>query len=235
MTRAGVLALAALCSCAIDDRAVEVMPACAAAPDGGLISDFSTARLGTCQPGTCPDNLVGSSTVTLGAAGVGGLVFAYESPASVGLELGLTGDLLGASDAASALRVKVAYDSSGRDAPRLVAGIALRLVAGCLDTTGYQGVRFRVAGDLGTCPLRVAAPFADRDQGLQGPPCSPLDQCFAGASVAVATGATTVRLAAPSAEQVFAGMQWELGVPPDGAKTCAADFTIDDIELVAAP
>ena len=109
-------------------------------------------------------------------------------------------------------------------------------LAACVDTAGYRGVRFSVGGDLGTCPLRVAAPFADRSKDPNAPPCGPNDQCFAGTTVAVAAGATTVRLPDPSVERAFAGMQWELGPPPDGAKTCTpADFTIDDIQLVAEP
>jgi hypothetical protein len=31
------------------------------------------------------------------------------------------------------------------------------------------------------------------------------------------------------------GVQWELGLPADGARTCAADFTLDDLRLLPAP
>jgi hypothetical protein len=230
MTRVGALAFAALCSCAIDDRRVAVRPACVSPSPSGLLSDFSTARLGSCLPEACPDNLVGSSTVSLGTTGVKGLVFAYEKPASVTLKLGLTGDLLSARDASSALHVTVAYDPSGQDTPPLVAGVALRFL-NCVDITGYGGMSFRVEGALGTCPMRVAA---TRDEDPQAAPC-PLDECFVGVSVPVATGVTTVPLSDHAGESVFAGAQWELGLPTDGSKSCAADFTIDDLQLVAGP
>jgi hypothetical protein len=29
--------------------------------------------------------------------------------------------------------------------------------------------------------------------------------------------------------------RWELGLPDDGSRRCSADFTIDDLELAAAP
>jgi len=59
MRRAATLSLAALCSCGIDARSVEVSPACVGAPSDGLVSDFSTARLGRCAGPTCPEALAG--------------------------------------------------------------------------------------------------------------------------------------------------------------------------------
>jgi hypothetical protein len=238
MIKAGTLSLAALCSCAIDNRNVEgpQPQSCVNPPQGGLLSDFSTARLGRCMPTTCPDPLAYTPTVSLGMTGVPGLVFPYRRPESVVLALGLTGDLGVVSDDASALRVVMSYDSLGQAPPPVVGGFALRFLA-CVDTSGYAGVSFRTDGALGTCPLRVALQFTDGGSATLGTPCA-LDECFADSSVAVTAGTLTVPIPAPRGAEgphALVGMQWELGVPSDGARTCNANFTIDDISLVAKP
>lgn len=239
---------AALCSCAIDDRSVEVRPAdCASPPAGGIVSDFPTARLGRCPATTCPGAFENSPTVTLGKDGVEGLVFPYHPDDTVVLALGLTGDLGSVRDPASALRVVASYDALARVAPTLVGGFAIQF-SGCLDASAYAAVQFRIDGTLAACPLR----FATRGAGTGAPgTICPLAECSADPSVAVAVGLTTVPLSvaagagarpAPApgdaggvAGGVLFGLQWELGLPSDGGRQCSADFTIDDIRLVAAP
>jgi hypothetical protein len=233
MIKAGALSLAVLSGCAIDGRSVEV--ACEPPPDAGLISDFSTAKLGNCPAMTCPGPLEGSTTASLGVAGVQGLVFQYQRPESVVLALALTGDLESVSDDTSALRVVMSYDSLGRDTPKLVAGFAIELLE-CIDTSAYAALSFRVDGELGICPLRFALHPGHAGDGM-GMAC-PLTQCFAATTVTVMAGITTVPLPDPAGgedAQALAGMQWELGLPSDGSKRCSADFTIDDIRLVPAP
>jgi hypothetical protein len=248
MRRAAALSLAALCSCGIDDRSVEVRPTCTSPPAGGLISDFSTAHLGTCPASTCPPRFAGSTTVSLGTDGVRGLVFPHDRPDSVVLALGLTGDLGSVRDDASALRVVVSYDSLARPAPvSVVGGFAIAFLS-CLDASGYAAVRFRTDGDLGTCPLRFAVQFGGAgQQPSTGAASCPLVECEAATSVAVTAGLTTAPLRSatngPSAAgadaaaggTVIEGLRWELGLPIDGSRRCSADFTIDDLELVAAP
>ena len=53
--------------------------------------------------------------------------------------------------------------------------------------------------------------------------------------MAVATGITTVAFPGPPGARAntLAGVQWEFAPPGDGSSTCRADFTIDDIRLVA--
>jgi len=239
MIRAGALSLAAaLCSCAIDDRTVEVSPACVSPPADGRISDFPTARLGRCSEITCPGALAYSTTVSLGDGGVKGLAYSYEKPDSVVLALGLTGDLGRVSDDASALRVVVSYDSLARAVPTVVGGFAVELID-CVTTAGYTGIGFRTDGELGGCPLRFAAHIIDsgRGSGTSSAPC-PLDDCFADTATAVTAGLNEVSFPVPGGDQptsALVGMQWELGLPADGARTCAADFTLDDLRLLPAP
>jgi hypothetical protein len=248
MKRAAALSLAALCSCAIDDRRVEVRATCTGPPPGGLISDFSTAHLGTCRETPCPLAFAGSTTVSLGTDGVRGLVVPHDRPDSVVLALGLTGDLGSVRDDASALRVVVSYDSLARPAPaRVVAGFAIAFLS-CLDASGYAAVRFRTDGDLGTCPLRFAVQFGGAgQQSSTGAAGCPLVECDAATSVAVTAGLTTAPLPsvtggasatgadAAAGGTAISGLRWELGLPSDGSRRCSADFTIDDLELVAGP
>lgn len=235
MIRSAGLALAGLFAvigaCSVDDRTVTVNRACMSPPASGLLSDFSTASLGRCPAPTCPGALEYSQSVALGLTGVPGLVFPYAAPASVTLTLGLTGDLASVHDDASALEVAARYDSTGRAPPALVAGFALRFVdAGCVDVSGYAGVSFRLAGDLGGLPLRVAAQLSGRDPPTADVPC-PLDVCFATTCLTAAPGLTTVVWPAGAGSRALAGLQWELGLPADGSRATTADFTIDDLRL----
>jgi hypothetical protein len=92
----------------------------------------------------------------------------------------------------------------------------------CVATTGYTTVRFRTDGELGACPLYLAARFdAGAQRDTTGPPCA-LDDCFAATRVAVAAGITEIPVPMAVAGQpvpALAGMQWELDLPSDGART----------------
>lgn len=221
MRRAGALALvAALSACAIDDRTVAVQRQCESAPADGLLSDFSTSRLGLGDLGP---------TVSLGTAGTKGLFFTYRVPRFGTLELGLTGDLASVSDERSALRVVM---DAGVLEPAAVAplgGFAVRFEE-CVGLAENTAVTFRVDGNLGACPLRVGAQLIALDDDVLGEPC-PLDECSASTSVAVGTGLTTLPLPRGDAGRVLGGLQWELGLPSGGAATCVADFTLDDLRL----
>jgi len=234
MRRAATLSLAALCSCGIDARSVEVSPACVGAPSDGLVSDFSTARLGRCAGPTCPEALAGQTTASLGTTGVSGIVFPYERPDSVVLALSLTGDLHSVRDETSALRIVMSYDSLAREVPARAGAFALEL-APCLDASGFAGISFRIDGSLGSCPLRLAMLLRDRNAATPDATC-PLDRCRPGPGVDVGLGSTTMPLPDPIGARApleLAGMQWQFVLPADGSRTCAADFTIDDLRLVA--
>jgi hypothetical protein len=230
-TTAATLAMAALSACAIDDRSVEIGRVCGDPPPSGLLSDFSTARAGFCPEQTCPATLKDSPTVSLGD-GLRGLVYPYRRPASVALRLEPTGDLTKVSDDTSALRVVVSYDASGRDPPALVGGFALQLLD-CVTTSGFTGVSFRLVGELGTCPLRFTARFAARGDDPTTLPCV-LDDCYTATTLAAKIDDNVAPVPPAPNDRVLLGLQWELGLPPDGASTCHADFTIDDVKLVAA-
>jgi hypothetical protein len=233
-TTVAALAMALLCSCAIDDRGVEVGRVCMD-PQSDLISDFSTSRAGYCPEATCPATLKDSPTVSLGdptvslGRGVRGLVYPYRRPASVELTLTPSGDLTKGNDPDAALHVVVSYDAAGRDPPPIVGAFALQLLD-CVTTSGFTGVSFHLAGELGTCPLRFTARFAARGDDPTTLPCA-LDDCYAATTLAATTGDNTAFLPAAPNDRVFLGLQWELGPPPNSATTCHADFTIDDVRL----
>jgi hypothetical protein len=120
-------------------------------------------------------------------------------------------------------------------APADAGAFALQL-APCLDVSGYTGLSFHTQGSLGTCPLRAAALFRDRAAATADATC-PLDDCRPGTSVAASAGLTTVPLAPVGAEAPAAlvGLAWRFDLPGDGSRICDADFTLDDLRLVAAP
>jgi hypothetical protein len=239
MTRAHAIVLLSLCSCAIDDRSLNVRGACVGSPEGGLISDFSAARPGYCPPGICSADLVGSVTLSLGVADVLGLVFPYRSgaPDAIVLTLASTTSTTSTGDAApgQALRAELVSGPPRSDASIALDGFALQFLE-CVDTSAYSGVRFTTEGNLGPCPLRFAVQFEEGDAGTFSTPC-PIDQCFANESVLVTAGTTTLMFPADAGAgrdqrggAALAGMQWELSVPAGG---CTADFTIDEIRLVS--
>ena len=229
MTRAGALAVAvALSACGLDDRTVAVSRRCETAPPDGLLTDFSTSRLGRCFPPLCEGALDSARTASLGTAGVTGLFFPYRAPRDGTLALGLTGDLASVSDDQSAL--SVVMDAGVVDAAALppLGGFAVRFDE-CVTLADFSRVSFSVAGNLGACNLRVAPQLIALDDDL--PETCPLDACAGSPPVTVTAGVTTVALPAAGSGRVLAGLQWELGLPAPPATTCTADFTLDDLRL----
>lgn len=223
----------------IDNRQVDFGSGCFV-PQGGLLSDFSEARVRSCPTGYCATELVGSDSVSLGegtdAVKTTGLVFPYASSGSFPVLLGLA-STVSAADAGTgqALRVATpAYPAGGASTPY---GFALRF-ASCVETKGYKGVSFTAgptAEDIGTCPLRFAVEFLPADAGSVA--VQPLDESAAASIVPVTAGATTLLFgesAGVSQPSVLAGMQWEFTLP-GGTMGCNADFTIDDIRLIPLP
>jgi len=233
MRRAATLSLAALCSCGIDARSVEVSPACVGAPSDGLVSDFSTARLGRCAAPTCPEALAGQTTASLGTTGVSGIVFPYERPDSVVLALSLTGDLHSIRDETSALRIVMSYDSLAREVPRARRLRArARAVPRRVRLCGASAFASTGASGLSPAPRQLLARPQRRDAGRD----LPLDRCRRALGSTSAWAARPCRCPTRSARGrplELAGMQCQFALPADGSRTCAADFTIDDLRLVA--
>jgi hypothetical protein len=240
MTRlvaAGLAFALAGSGCVIDERQVEVRPSCVAAPDGGLISDFSSARLGRCGPPTCSDAFTAAPEVALGGPDFSGLIFPTQQTAGTVLVLGLTGDVLAESDPSSALRVVTRLDPAGQpDVAALRTAFTLQFI-GCLDSTGFAGISFRTDGDLKPClELRVAARLAEAhaEARAPGPGCAS-DVCLAEGSTSVQTGLTTLAFPEPTLGNLvntFKSLEWNARIPEKSVDICTSDFTIDDIRLV---
>jgi hypothetical protein len=225
-----LLVLLALASCSVDDRKLQVTGACVAPGTEGLVADFSDARPGTCISGLCSPDLVGSPTVSLGTTRIEGVVVPYRSPGLQTIALTLAASQP-EGDAAPGQALRAIADSGSLPINASIAyeGFALQFIS-CLDTSGYSGISFAIAGNLGSCGLRFAAAFKSADAGTLGVPC-PIDECHAASSVPVVPGTTTLTFAGGSLH-ALAGVQWEVTVPDDPPGGCIADFTIDDIRLV---
>lgn len=111
---------------------------------------------------------------------------------------------------------------------------------GCVDASAYTGVRFTVAGDLGTCALSFVAVPTQQNADEFGGSCTE-DTCYAPASAPFGLGTTTIRFAdlvggnppgLVDASRLM-DLSWQLNVPTDGATApCAANLTISDVTFV---
>ncbi len=228
------LGTAATLGCSIDDRNLRVRGDCVTPPQSGLLSDFSAARPGPCPAGICPPDLVWMQTsiVTLGVPEMEGLIFPYRSAGLNAIALNLTSTVT-TTYSGQALRAKMASGSPPPDASIAYDGFALQFLE-CVDTSAYSAVSFRIAGSLGSCPLRFATQFKTADAGPSSGNC-PIAECAGTDQTPVAPGATTLKLPASTGAAALRGMRWEFNVVGAPQGGCDGDFTIDDIRLVAAP
>ncbi len=121
-------------------------------------------------------------------------------------------------------------------------GVGMAL-PGCVDASAYTGVRFTIAGDLGTCSLAFVAAPAQKNAVAFGGSCTEAN-CFSPASAPFGVGTTTVNFAdltggspdGPVDPSRLMDVQWQLQVPTDGTTApCTANFTITDVSFVSAP
>ena len=114
------------------------------------------------------------------------------------------------------------------------------VLPGCIDASAYTGVRFTIAGDLGTCSIGFVAVPTEKNADEFGGACT-LDSCFSPASAPLPIGTSTVHFAdlvggspdGPVDPARLMGVQWQLQVPSDGVTApCTASFTITDVAFV---
>jgi hypothetical protein len=118
-------------------------------------------------------------------------------------------------------------------------GVGLAL-PGCVDASAYTGVRFTIAGDLGTCSLAFVAVPAEKQPVAYGGACTGAS-CWAPASTPLALGTSTVHFAdlvgggpgGPIDPSRLMTVQWQLSVPTNGSiSPCIATFSITDVAFV---
>jgi hypothetical protein len=119
----------------------------------------------------------------------------------------------------------------------LGVGLALR---GCVDASAYTGVRFTIAGDLGTCSLAFVAVPTEKQPVAYGGSCAEVS-CWSPASAPLALGTSTVHFAdlvgggpgGPIDPSRLMTVQWQLSVPTNGSiAPCIATFSITDVAFV---
>jgi hypothetical protein len=116
----------------------------------------------------------------------------------------------------------------------LGVGVAL---GGCVDASAYNGIRFTISGDLGTCSLAFVGVPAEQSPVMYGGTCADAS-CWSPTSAPFGTGVNVVHFAdlvggnPPGAVDParLLNVQWQLGVPTDGVTApCVAHFTITDV------
>jgi hypothetical protein len=233
MSLRGGLVVLALCSCALDERHVEVDGPCTRPASDGLVVDFSEASQRSCPAGFCTHDLVGYDAVSLGEDAPAGLIFPYAPSDIDPVDLGTVD-----SDAGRAVWAAVSTAPPAPDATPAPDGFALQFVR-CVDTSGYSALSFSIdttGGDLGGCSLRSAAQLLESDGVGYGVPL-PLDEYPGGSAAPVQAGINTLPLSPAGAASTHSllGLQWEFTVETAHPAGCNAYFTLDDIRLVKSP
>ena len=110
---------------------------------------------------------------------------------------------------------------------------------GCVDASAYTGVRFTIAGDLGTCSLMFGVTPTEQQADEFGGAC--IDAvCTPPFFAPVTTGTSTILFsqlggnvpAGPVDVSRLQNIQWTLNVPTDGVSApCNAAFSITDISF----
>ena len=112
----------------------------------------------------------------------------------------------------------------------------------CLDASAFTGVRFTVAGDLGTCQLQLSLTPSENNSVTTGPvgACTGT-ACFGPFSPPLGVGAQVVHFSDMTGGMPLATLDpatlndisWNFIVPSDGVTApCVANFTISDVSFV---
>jgi hypothetical protein len=115
----------------------------------------------------------------------------------------------------------------------------------CLDASAYTGIKFTIAGDLGTCRLSFEAiPSEDsavvnNGSGLAVNTCTAAS-CITPSLGPILPGTTVVHFAdlsggvpLPTVDpKALVGVGWQLDAPTDGSPPCSASFTVTDVSFI---
>ena len=197
----------------------------------GLLGLVAYARhVGSGAPAGPPPLCAGVAPATSRITGPGALATKPYGYAAPGLTVPLVQPLPLVDGARSGLEVTFAPETAAG-----WAGFGLSF-AGCVDASAYTGVRFTVAGELGTCALSFGVVPSEQQLVTFGGSCT--GECIPPFSPPLALGTTTVAFAelaggapeGPVDQTRLQNAQWSLksmgGVP------CRARLTVTDVAFV---
>ena len=185
-----------------------------------IITDFSDA--------------VAGSPITFGTApGLMGGTFSYAGTGLVAPALSLVPASGGKPGQALAVAVNPGVTT---DPTNAYFGFGLYF-SSCVDASAYTGVKFTIAGDLGSCGISFATTFSDAVSPSDDPrgACT-LASCYPPSFPLTTTGTVVVPFDSVSGgspgtidPKSIIGVQWQMNTPLGFA--CAANFTVTDVEL----
>jgi hypothetical protein len=177
---------------------------------------------------------VAGSPITFGTApGLMGGTFSYAATGLVAPALSLVPASGG--NAGQGLQVTV-NPGTTTDPANAFFGFGL-FFSSCVDASAYRGVKFTIAGDLGSCGISFATTFSDAVSPSDDPngACT-LASCFPPSAPVTTTGTLVVPFASVSGgspgtidPKSIVGVQWQMNTPLGFA--CAANFVITDVEI----
>jgi hypothetical protein len=117
------------------------------------------------------------------------------------------------------------------------AGFGLAFT-GCVDATAYTGVRFTVAGDLGTCALNFGVVPTQQQATAFGGACT--GECIPPYSAPLPLGTSTVAFAdlnggypeGPVDQARLQNVQWSFKLRDGSGPPCRAHLTVTDVAFV---
>jgi len=185
-----------------------------------VITDFSDA--------------VAGSPITFGTApSLMGGTFSYAGTGLVAPVLSLVPAAGGKPGQALAVAVKPGVTT---DPTNAYFGFGLYFNS-CVDASAYTGVKFTIAGDLGSCGISFATTFSDAvspSDDARGA-CT-LASCYPPSLPVTTTGTVVVPFDSVSGgspgtidPKSIIGVQWQMNTPL--GFPCAANFTVTDVEL----
>ena len=216
------------------------------APGTGPVSDGGPRDAGAAGPDAapvCPNMAPPGATITTQGTGTGtALTFGPASYRWASYAYAAPGQQTPVGTAAAdGNGIEIVGGFGPADGGGNYAGLGLYFAGTtCLDASGYTGIRFELAGDLGGCALALGAASSGDLDSVVNPgrgACSPGSGACYGPSAAVSPAATTVMVPFTSLTggmpvstldpSTIVTVQWQLAPPTSGS--CSADFTISNV------
>ncbi|HET7542811.1 MAG TPA: hypothetical protein VFK05_23225 [Polyangiaceae bacterium] len=162
-------------------------------------------------------------------------IYAYSAP---GLVPASTEVLTTSNGTFAGIHIK-AQPGQPTDSMNGWLGVGLPL-AGCVDATGYGGVKFTITGDLGRCALTFGLVTSVNNSDSFVGSCQ-VTTCLAASSRPLKVGTSVIAftdMTGGSPESrvnpaTLNDLQWQFSVPFDESQPeCVADFTVTEISFI---